>query len=128
MSSARRHLNGHESSDLVSQGRENELPKNLKAVERKIIERFLEMEVTGNSCPMPVQVKRCIKMAKGILGDTKIFICDQEAINFGDRDPFSNLAFIKKKSGKSVIFTIMTYFEGILKYNRTLYMQGGRVS
>ena len=86
------------------------------------------MQITGNSCPMPVEVRRCIKMAKAILGSGRIFICDQDALDFGDRDPIKILEFLKLKSSKNVIFTIMRSFEEILKYKQVLFMEEGRVS
>ena len=48
----------------------------LLSIEKNILKKFLQMKITGNSCPMPVEVRRCLKMAKSLLGHGRIFICD----------------------------------------------------
>ena len=77
---------------------------------------------------MPVEVRRCIKMAKSLLGHGRIFICDQSAIRFGNREPQKNLDFLKKKAMKMVVFSILSSFEDLLQFKNTIYLVDGKVS
>ena len=42
--------------------------------EREILKKFLGVKVAIKSCPMPKKAVRCIKLAKALLGDGKVFI------------------------------------------------------
>ena len=71
---------------IQSSGKPGDEEKNrVQLIEQEVLHRFLGMKVKGNTCPMPVQVRRCLKMAKAMLGKGKIFIADQTALDFGSR-------------------------------------------
>ena len=99
----------------------------LERLEREVLARFLSMRITGNSCPMPVRARRCLKMARAMLGNGKIFIMDQEAMSFGKNTNKQNQELLRKKSKKNVVISIVRSFENLLCYDKIIYMKGGEL-
>ena len=76
---------------------------------------------------MPMKVRRCLKMAKAMLGKGKIFISDQMALDFGSRSQQANIRFLRQKSKKNVVIVILRSFESLLNYDKVMYLEKGRI-